>query len=236
MTAIAVAAGIGLLGLLLGRFAFRMAKLVLLVGLLVGGWAVLRTYALELYRIPSGSMLPTLAIDDVISVDKTAYGLDLPFVGRMSTGDSPRRGDVVVFNAPGGKGTLVKRIVGLPGDTIEYKQRTLKVNGETVAYERGRAYVGAGPNAQMTGARRGVEHLPGRDHEILPGDGKQYSGQGKWTVPPGRYFVLGDNRDQSMDSRYWGFVDRKDILGRATRVVMNIDQGFGGDRLWRAVP
>lgn len=235
MTAVAVAAGMGLLGLLLGKIAFRLAKFVLLLGLLVGGWVVLRTYAIELYRIPSGSMLPTLAIDDVISVDKTAYGLQLPYFGRVSMGDSPRRGDVVVFNTPDGKTTLVKRIVGLPGDTIEYKQRTLKLNGETVAYERGRAYVGTGPNAQMTGARRGVEHLPGRDHEILPGDGREYAGQGKWTVPEGRYFVLGDNRDQSMDSRYWGFVERKDILGRVNRVVMNIDDGFAGNRLWRAV-
>lgn len=179
---------------------------------------VLRSFVAEPFRIPSSSMLPTLEPGDFILVDKHAYGLRLPVLDRkvLELGQ-PARGDVVVFRfPPDPQQDYIKRVVGLPGDIIEYRGKMLTVNGARVPLDLLRQH--AGPDE--LGAREGIERLSGAGHRVLVKPW-QPDPEGRWVVPAGHYFVMGDNRDNSRDSRVWGFVPDSHLVGRATLVWMS---------------
>lgn len=185
---------------------------------------VLRSFLVEPFRIPSGSMMPTLLDGDFILVNKYTYGIRLPVINRKIIEiDVPKRGDVVVFRYPRNPSVdYIKRIVGLPGDTISYYNKQLYVNGKPMPQESRGTYIGTGTAANMTGAERRLEHLDGVDHEILLVPDRD-SLEGEVVVPPGHYFVMGDNRDNSNDSRVWGFVPDQNLVGRAFMIWMNWD-------------
>ena len=176
---------------------------------------VLRSFLFEPFRIPSNSMMPTLLTGDFILVNKFDYGIRLPVLDlKIIDIGSPRRGDVVVFRYPEDPSTpFIKRVVGLPGDEIGYYNKILYVNGEPAPQEELGIYTGHGPGAQMTGASHRRETLDGRAHDILVQSTP--SAGGKLVVPEGHYFVLGDNRDNSDDSRIWGFVSSDLIVAKA---------------------
>ena len=187
---------------------------------------VLRSFIVEPFRIPSGSMIPTLLVGDFILVNKNTYGIRLPLINKkiVARGE-PERGDVVVFRYPNDPSTpFIKRVVGLPGDLIEYKDKKLYVNGELMPQTRGTSFVGLRSAARHSGSIVAEENLQDLTHQILltPRISSQ-TYQGK--VPPGNYFVLGDNRDNSRDSRYWGFVPDENLVGKAFLIWMNWDRG-----------
>jgi signal peptidase I len=195
---------------------------------------LLRSFLVEPFRIPSGSMMPTLLIGDFILVNKFAYGVRLPVVDKkvVEVG-SPQRGDVAVFRYPEDPSIpFIKRIVGLPGDRIAYYNKTLYVNGAPAPQQPAGLYTGVGSGAVMSGAEMRVEQLPGRSHPILVQGGSP-SVEGQLVVPEGHYFVLGDNRDNSRDSRYWGTVPDDNLIGKAFLIWMNWDWAAGGIDLGR---
>ena len=187
---------------------------------------ILRSFLVEPFRIPSGSMIPTLLVGDFILVNKYDYGIRLPLINKkvIELG-SPKRGDVVVFRYPEDPTTpFIKRVVGLAGDKIEYRERRLFINDEEIQPDIIGIYVGLKSSAQHTGAKIAEEVLDGRPHDILltpRANGPRFSG----IVPPDSYFVLGDNRDNSRDSRYWGYVPDENLVGRAFMIWMNWDKG-----------
>ena len=185
-----------------------------------------RSFLFEPFKIPSGSMIPTLLIGDFIVVNKFAYGLRLPVLNRkvVPIGE-PYRGDVVVFRYPVDPGiNFIKRVVGLPGDTITYRDKQLYVNGEPVPLRPQGPYrsneVKCG--TPRRDAQRLFEALGPEGHEILLHDGSG-SANGQWVVPEGHYFMMGDNRDRSNDSREWGFVSEQNLVGRAVGIWLNFD-------------
>ena len=174
--------------------------------------------------VPSGSMKPTIVEGDRIFVNKLAYDLKVPF-SRISLArwNDPVRGDVVVFYSPADGERLVKRVIGLPGDTIALRDNRLWINGEALEYARPDPAVGEeSPNHVYL-----IENLAAEAHPVLIGMkyGSSLRSFGPVTVPPGRYFMLGDNRDNSADSRVFGFVDRKLIVGRTRLVVLSLNAG-----------
>ena len=192
----------------------------------------LRSFVAEPFRIPSGSMIPTLFIGDFILVNKFAYGLRLPITNQkiIATGE-PKRGDVVVFRPPQHPDEdWIKRVIGLPGDTVAYRDDTVYINGEPLHYAPRGRFAGTGQDAEATGAKLLIEQIPGRPHPVLERDDRPYfiQGEGQWTVPPDSYFVMGDNRDNSEDSRFWGFLPESDLRGKAFLVWMNWDRSAGG--------
>lgn len=193
---------------------------------------VLRSFLAEPFRIPSNSMMPTLLTGDFILVNKFGYGIRLPVTDtKVIALGEPERGDVVVFRYPENpREDYIKRVVGLPGDVVEYRNKVLRVNGEFVAAVREGAYVGVGSGREMTGAETFSEQLGEVNHKILidPRVQRGSVGEGSWTVPDGHYFVMGDNRDNSLDSRYWGFVPEKNLVGKAFFIWMNWDGKNGG--------
>ena len=204
---------------------------------------VLRSFLFEPFRIPSESMVPTLRIGDLILVEKFAYGLRVPLVDRtlFATG-KPARGDVVVFRYPlDPSENYVKRVVGLPGDTIVYRDKRLTIDGRPVAIDVDGDFTDAETGRVVP---RFIESLPSGDvvrrHPILVdarradafGPVAPFPSLGRCTyaadhtavackVPDGEYFVMGDNRDNSADSRYWGFVPDRNLVGKAVLVWMN---------------
>lgn len=193
---------------------------------------VLRAFLVEPFRIPSGSMIPTLLVGDFILVNKFGYGIRLPVINRkiIEIGD-PARGDVVVFRYPEDPSTpFIKRVVGLPGDRIQYKEKRLYVNGEPVAYDAAGTYVGVKSAVMHTGAEKYAEHLGEHPHDIIITP-RAYSFDWEGTVPEHSYFVLGDNRDNSRDSRFWGFVPDENLIGRAFIIWMNWDKGIDTSRI-----
>jgi signal peptidase I len=209
---------------------------------------VLRGFVAEPFRIPSSSMMPSLLIGDFILVNKFSYGLRLPITNRkfIAIGE-PARGDVVVFKPPHHPDQdWIKRVIGLPGDTVAYRDNTVFVNGEPFAYaDRGR-YAGKGRGIDMSGAHLLTEQLPGRPHPVLEGEDRPFDetafffqGRNEWQVPAGHYFVMGDNRDNSEDSRFWGFLPETQLRGKAFLVWMNWDRSAGGvdfDRIGESIP
>lgn len=190
---------------------------------------ILRSFIVEPFRIPSGSMMPTLLIGDFILVNKFTYGVRLPVANKkiIEVGQ-PQRGDIVVFRFPQDPTVdYIKRIVGLPGDRIAYYNKQVYVNGHAASQTRLGSYSGVGKGTTMTGAVQLNEDLTGVAHDILIREG-QPTVQGEFTVPPGNYFVMGDNRDNSNDSRYWGTVPEGNLVGKAFLIWMNWDWDNGG--------
>ena len=198
---------------------------------------VLRSFLFEPFKIPSGSMIPTLLVGDLILVNKFAYGVRLPVVNtKLSEGTPPARGDVMVFRYPPRPSLdYIKRVVGVPGDEVAYLNKRLTINGQPVSKEPLADYF---DRDGMRYSRQFQENLAGRQHRILNDDDRpafipgaedfpfrencRYSVEGvTCKVPAGHYFVMGDNRDNSLDSRYWGFVPDRNIVGKAFFVWMN---------------
>ncbi|VAW78902.1 Signal peptidase I [hydrothermal vent metagenome] len=196
---------------------------------------LLRSFLIEPFRIPSGSMMPTLLVGDFILVNKYAYGIRLPVLNKKvyQLGD-PARGDVVVFRFPKQPSVdYIKRVIGVPGDRIAYKNKTLYINGEKIAQVPEGTYVGVGSGLSSSGADLRREDLMGVKHDILVVPGIHGISTDA-VVPDGHYFVMGDNRDNSNDSRYWGFVPDENLVGKAFMIWMNWDSaadGIGWDRI-----
>ncbi|MDN5924057.1 MAG: signal peptidase I [Xanthomonadales bacterium] len=201
---------------------------------------IFRSFIAEPFRIPSGSMMPTLDVGDFILVNKFAYGLRWPVLNTkfLSTGE-PQRGDVVVFRFPQNPSqNWIKRVIGLPGDKIKFENKHLYVNGQLVNDTPPVAYIDDGSKESAGMAQAGTvlrtEHLLGIDHQILQIPTMHRSPEGTWDVPPGYYFVMGDNRDNSEDSRYWGFLPEKNLVGKAFLIWMSwrgLDHGIAFNRI-----
>lgn len=185
---------------------------------------LLRSFVVEPFRIPSGSMMPTLLTGDFILVNKFSYGLRLPVVHtRILDLGRPERGDVAVFRYPEDpRIDYIKRVVGLPGDRIEYRDKTFYVNGEEVTRDAVGRYRGEGTAASMTGARLYEESMGETRYRVLLESGG-FDQDFSYTVPRGHYFTVGDNRDNSRDSRFWGPVPEDHLVGRAFLIWMNWD-------------
>ncbi len=198
---------------------------------------LLRSFLFEPFKIPSGSMIPTLLVGDLILVNKFTYGVRLPVVNTKLTEGTPvARGDVMVFRYPPRPSLdYIKRVVGVPGDEVAYLNKRLTLNGQPVDKQPLDDYF---DKDGMRYSKQFNENLPGRRHRILNDDDRpafvqgaedfpfrdncRYSVEGvTCKVPPGHYFVMGDNRDNSLDSRFWGFVPDRNIVGKAFFVWMN---------------
>ncbi len=201
-----------------------------------------RSFVFEPFKIPSGSMMPTLLIGDFIVVSKYSYGLRLP-VGNKKILDlgEPDRGDVMVFRYPEDPNVnYIKRVVGLPGDEVTYRNKLVFVNGEPMTQEQLGMWIGEGRNRNPPGRRPQLfgEDLDGVEHQIIIYPDSPDRQTRTWTVPEGHYFVLGDNRDQSLDSRAWDFVPEDHLVGKATRIWMHWDCSIGcvgWDRVGKAI-
>jgi signal peptidase I len=200
---------------------------------------LIRSFWVEPFKIPSGSMKPTLLVGDFILVNKYTYGIRIPVINKKMVDVNPvRRGDVVVFRYPVDPSVdYIKRVIGLPGDKVIYRGKRLTVNGEAVAVQGSGYYTDQEVNYMRLPTF--LEKLDGRTHQmmIVPAsptvdlaqvrqfpyrENCEYNDDGfSCTVPAGHYFMMGDNRDQSADSRYWGFVPDDHIKGRAFYVWMN---------------
>ncbi|MFO1270352.1 MAG: signal peptidase I [Rubrivivax sp.] len=183
-----------------------------------------RTAVADWNPIPSGSMRPTLLEGDVVFVDRLAYDFKLPLTDIvLKPLGEPQRGDIVTFHSPADGSRLIKRLVGLPGDTVAVRRGQLFVNGEAVPMDGWVALQEPVADGLVVEALRGTERLEGRPHAVqrLP----RFAGRdfGPAQVPPGQYFMLGDNRDNSADSRYIGFVPRELLIGRAHHVLVSAD-------------
>lgn len=185
---------------------------------------LLRSFIVEPFRIPSGSMLPSLHIGDFILVNKFAYGVRLPVINKkMVELAVPKRGDVLVFRFPGDESiNYIKRVVGLPGDRIVYQGKKLYVNGELMEQMPAGAFVLQQGGEPRHEAVRLMENLSGVSHEILVA-GRPDHTPSEYTVPAGHYFVMGDNRDHSNDSRYWGYVPDENLVGKAFLIWFSWD-------------
>ena len=198
---------------------------------------LLRSFLFEPFKIPSGSMIPTLHVGDLILVNKFTYGIRLPVINtKITEGHGPQRGDVMVFRYPPQPSLdYIKRVVGLPGDQVAYLNKRLTINGKPVPttplpeyfdddsmryYKQFQEVLGTHTHRLLNDDDRpafvpGVEDFPNRQN-------CQYSVEGVvCKVPPGQYFMMGDNRDNSLDSRYWGFVPDNNIVGKAFFIWMN---------------
>ena len=199
---------------------------------------LLRSFLYEPFKIPSSSMVPTLTVGDLILVNKFTYGIRLPIINKKIIQiNDPHRGDVMVFKYPKDLSLdYIKRVVGVPGDKIVYKNKRLTVNGEVLSYTSLPDYLN---EEHLSYSKQFRENLTGVEHNILNDENAPsyvqnpdafpqhelctYNAEGfACTVPTGHYFMMGDNRDNSLDSRYWGFVPDKNIVGKAFFVWMNL--------------
>jgi signal peptidase I len=185
-----------------------------------------RSFLFEPFKIPSGSMIPTLLVGDFIVVNKFVYGIRLPVLNKkvISIG-KPQRGDVVVFRYPVDTSiNFIKRAVGLPGDTITYRDKELFVNGERVEETAAGRFESSDVKCSTPAVDAMLfdEQLDEANHKILL-HSRSGSRNGQWVVPEGHYFMMGDNRDRSNDSRGWGFVPEENLLGRAIGIWLNFD-------------
>jgi len=177
--------------------------------------------------VPTGSMKPTILEGDRVWVNKLAYDLKVPFTTwHIAEWSNPQRGDIVVFFSPHDGKRLVKRVIGLPGDTIELHNNTLVINGQNVEYQPiADELLREFTSTVRAGRVFATERLPGQTHAVAATPAAPAMRSfAPVRVPEGNYFMMGDNRDDSFDSRYWGTVDRKQIVGRATSVVMSLDR------------
>ena len=188
---------------------------------------LIRSFVAEPFKIPSGSMMPTLLAGDFILVNKFTYGLRVPILNNtFIETQHPKRGDVFVFHYPPDPSIdYIKRVVGLPGDKILYQDKQLYINGQKLdmTYLNDYTYESAGLN--QVHAKRFKEQLGDVQHDVLLEEDSM-SREGAFEVPAGHYFAMGDNRDNSRDSRYWGFVPEQNLVGKAFFIWWNFDQ-FG---------
>ncbi len=192
---------------------------------------VVRSFVAEPFRIPSGSMIPTLEIGDFILVKKYAYGIKLPIIHKeiINTG-KPERGDVVVFRyPPDPKINYIKRLIGLPGDKVRWTvDKKLIINEKPVKYKNDGKYLTKDRLGRDVEVSQLKEFLPeSNEHNLINFPG--FSQAGEWNVPQGHYFMMGDNRDNSSDSRFWKFVPEKNLVGKASFVWMHWDWSDDGD-------
>ncbi|MCU0293841.1 MAG: signal peptidase I [Thermoanaerobaculaceae bacterium] len=205
---------------------------LLVVVLIVGS---LRSAVADWNDVPTGSMKPTILEGDRIVVNKLAYDLKVPFTRlRIARWGAPQRGDIVVFGSPADGTRLVKRVVGLPGDTVALVHNRLLINGTLVSYQP----IGASsfpdfrPGPQPR--KLAVEQLGEHAHPVMSTNGVSAPRSfAAVTVPEGHYFMLGDNRDESGDSRYFGFVPADSIAGQAVGVALSVDLDRGLRPRWR---
>jgi len=186
---------------------------------------VIRSFIVEPFKIPSGSMMPTLLAGDFILVNKFTYGLRIPILNNtfIKVGQ-PQRGDVFVFHYPPDPSVdYIKRVVGLPGDKIVYKDRTLYVNGQKIETTELGDYPYESMGLNFVNAQRLNEKLGDVSHDILI-DADVPSKEAEVIVPAGHYFAMGDNRDNSRDSRYWGFVPEHNLVGKAFFIWWNFSE------------
>jgi signal peptidase I len=201
------------------------------------GVFILRSFLFEPFKIPSGSMIPTLLVGDLILVNKFHYGLRLPVINtKLTEGTAPQRGDVMVFRYPP-KPSLdyIKRVVGVPGDEVAYLNKRLTINGQVIGTNTVPEFF---DEDAMRYFKQFEENLGDKPHRLLNDEGRpafvpgpdefEFKGNCRYSiegvvckVPAGHYFMMGDNRDNSLDSRYWGFVPDKNIVGKAFFVWMN---------------
>ena len=182
---------------------------------------VLRSFLAEPFQIPTGSMIPTLKIGDFILVNKFAYGVRLPVIGtKIIDVGEPKNGDVMVFVPPHADDYFIKRVIGIPGDTIRYVDKKLFING----VEQAQRFVAQMPpnNPEYLVFE---ETIGGTTHIIHKNIYREDRVQ-EWVVPEGKYFMMGDNRDKSSDSRYWGYASEENIVGQAFAIWLNKEPGL----------
>lgn len=186
---------------------------------------LLRSFLYEPFRIPSGSLEPTLLTGDFILVNKFDYGVRLPVIHKkiFNVGE-PQRGDIIVFRWPPNPSVdFIKRVIGLPGDHISYVNKVLTVNGQVVPQTYLSMAMAEDESGQQWQVSEKEEDLLGTKHHIYVNAQKADTDYRDIIVPPGMYFVMGDNRDDSADSRFWGFVPEENIVGKAVLVWMSWD-------------
>ena len=183
-----------------GKSVFREYAEAVAIALLLA--LLIRTFVVQAFKIPSGSMLPTLQVGDQILVNKFTYGVDLPVLGRVLPLNAPQRGDIIVFVYPADPSKdFIKRVVGVGGDVVQLRRKHVYING--VPWNDSHAYYSYGKARAQGGTPR--------------------DDYGPVTVPPGHVFVMGDNRDRSYDSRFWGFVELDQIKGKAFVIYWSWD-------------
>ncbi len=190
---------------------------------------LLRSFLAEPFRIPSASMMPTLLIGDFLLVNKFAYGIRLPVINKKIIEiNEPKRGDIVVFRFPKDPTVdYIKRVVGVPGDNVAYYNKKLTINGIPAEQVSLGLYQGVGQGQDMTGNEQLEENLSGVGHNILIRQDSP-TVEGSYVISAGNYFVMGDNRDNSNDSRYWGTVPEENLVGKAFFIWMNWDWEYKG--------
>jgi signal peptidase I len=196
------------------HFWIEWLRPLAVVALVLGSF---RSAVADWNDVPTGSMRPTVLEGERVFVNRAAYDLKIPFTTvRLAQWSDPSRGDIVVLYSPHDGVRLLKRVVGVPGDRIEMKDNRLIVNGTEAIYKET-----ATRDRNATVLRETVDR---REHLVAVSEDRTSSSTfGPVTVPSGQYLVMGDNRDHSFDSRYFGFVPRSEILGRATRIVASVD-------------
>jgi signal peptidase I len=206
------------------------------IGLALGVALLLRAFVVEAFQIPSGSMIPTLEVGDHIFVSKFAYAVGIPFTNtKIAELSKPKRGDIVVFKyPPDQKVDYIKRVVALPGESIELRRNELFIDGRPIPREFASEPCVVDDASEVDGeferhpCEVWLEHMGGKTHVTHQDPRLGPSNFGPVTVPPGHYFAMGDNRDNSRDSRVWGFVPYELIKGRALIVWWSRDPARGG--------
>lgn len=196
---------------------------------------ILRLFVVSAYKIPTGSMVPTLKAGDFIFAYKLPYGVPVPFTGQKLAVRAPSRGDVVVFRPPGNESVnYIKRVIGFPGEKIEIRKRQLFINDKEAIYEAlGEKQIADLPGHEYFSVYK--EQLQGSTHLVINRNGDDPGFFGPIIVPPGHIFVLGDNRDSSDDSRVWGSIPLKNLEGKVLLVWLSLDwlDRWGNDRFPR---
>jgi signal peptidase I len=186
---------------------------------------LLRSFLWQPYQVPTGSLEPTVVPGDLILVDQYAYGLKMPVWNKVFIPTTTlKRGDIAVFHYPVNTNlNFVKRIIGVPGDKISYVNKVLTINGKVMQQTRLKSGFDTEPNQPSTAVTIYSENLDGVKHEIQINNQVPVNNFYNLVVPKGEYFMMGDNRDNSEDSRYWGFVPKADFIGKASVVFMSWD-------------